>query len=444
MKYQDYLDQIEHLTVEQIVEGISNSIITFDDLKKTGDFDNSKQKAVRTILKEKENILYDKAKSLEELESYLILYPNGIYTNQIKEKIRIIKEEEIKRIKEEKEKEKFLKEIKEDINEYVPDEIISKLSREDLDRLCEEIGISPSAVHNYSQPILKFNEIPRNISDVPNGYTDIFFWGIPSSGKTCALAAIFNTIKNKYTMEAPDSEKKFGVAYRDSLINIFQNEIGNLPGRTSPDRTQYMPFLLSKRGEKNNRKVSFFELSGEVFWYFYELANNSQILDEYKREMNEKTFDTLNLLLNSENQKIHFFFIDYNQETKHSTDNNGLTQSNYLESAATYFRDQNNIFKKKTDAVYVIITKSDAIKGENKIDIANSFLKENFGSFMDVLKNHCHKNSVSFKVKLFSIGDVYFQRICKINRSYSEEIINELITQVKPTKTSLIRKFFNS
>ncbi|MBP6695642.1 MAG: hypothetical protein KA161_10960, partial [Saprospiraceae bacterium] len=122
----------------------------------------------------------------------------------------------------------------------------------------------------------------------------------------------------------------------------------------------------------------------------------------------------------------------------------GLTQSNYLEAAAVYFRDRNNIFRKKTDAVYVVITKSDEIKGDNKIDIAKAFLQENFGSFMDVLKNQCQRNSVDFKVKLFSIGDVYFKRICKIDRSYSNDIIQDLLKRVKPVSNNVIKKFFNS
>jgi hypothetical protein len=205
-----------------------------------------------------------------------------------------------------------------------------------------------------------------------------------------------------------------------------------------------MPFLFYKRGEKNKRKISFFELSGEVFKYFYEVANSTEIIDNDSRDNIEKSFKTLNLLLKSNNQKIHFFFIDYNQETKHTTDKNNLTQSNYLEAATTYFRDNNEIFKKRTDAVYVVVTKSDEIKSDNKAESAKSFLNENFGSFMDVLKNQCKRNDVEFKVKLFSIGDVYFKRICKIKRLYSTNIINDLLVRVKPVSDSKIGKIFRS
>lgn len=444
MEKKDYIIQIENLTAEQIANGISNSIVTFEELRNTHQFDASIQKRVRAILKEKDDEAFAKAQTIYDLEIYLRSFPNGNNYSAAQVKLQLLKDKENEKERSRNEREKMLREIREDINEYAPDEIINILSDDDLNILCNELGIDASAIKNYTTPALKFNNIPQTESDVPDDYTDIFFWGIPSSGKTCALAAILSTIDKKYTMEAPDTSQQFGSTYRTALVNMFRNDVANLPGRTIEDRTQYMPFLFYKRGENNKRKISFFELSGEVFKYFFEVVNNSQIVNDYDREAIEKSFTTLDLLLNSNNQKIHFFFIDYNQETKHTTDSNGLTQSNYLEAATIYFRDKNNIFRKKTDAVYVVITKSDEIKDKNREAIAKNFLNDNFGGFMDVLKNQCRKNSVDFKVKLFSIGDVYFKRICKINRSYSDDIIQDLLKRVKPSNNNVFKKFFNS
>lgn len=450
MEKKDYLEQIENLNAEQIFDGILKGIVTFDELKKTGEFDASKQKNVKALITKNEDEAFLSADSIEKLKSYILLFPNGKYEYEANQKIQKIQAEQNAAQIMHTEREKMLRKIKEDINEYTPDEIIEKLSEDILDDLCKELEIDSHLIKNYKEPTLKFNIIPQKEEDVPVGYTDVFFWGIPSSGKTCALSALFSTIKKDYSMEAPDCDQKFGATYRDSLINIFKNDCGYLPGRTNQDRTQYMPFLFYKRGEKNKRKISFFELSGEVFKYFYEIANNSQIIDDYDRADIEKAFRTLELLLKSNNQKIHYFFIDYNQETKHTEDSNGLTQSNYLEAAATYFRDAKqdgkpvDIFKKKTDAVYVVVTKSDEIPGSNKGASAKEFLNDNFGSFMDVLQNQCKRHSVDFKVKLFSIGNVYFKKICKINRAYSNDIINDLLNRVKPVSDSKLKNFFNS
>lgn len=456
MEKKDYIKHISNLKAEDIVDGIVNGIITFDELrteaaKSDFTFDDLKQNKVKTLLKKKDDDTFATANTIEALNNYLLAFPAGNYADEAKRKIEQIQDEIKEREEREKaeerkyeESEKMLSEIKKDLNKYTPDEIIEKLGNSVLNDLCKGLGLDAQKVKEYKEPELKFNEIPQNESDIPAGYTDVFFWGIPSSGKTCALSAIFSTIKKDYSMEAPDCSKKFGATYRDSLINIFRNDCAHLPGRTNQDRTQYMPFLFYKRGEKKKRKISFFELSGEVFKYFYEEANNSHIIDDYAREDIEKSFKTLELLLKSNNQKIHFFFIDYNQETKQSVDSNELTQSNYLEAAATYFRDKNDIFKKKTDAVYVVVTKSDEIQGNDRSASAKSFLNDNFGSFMDVLKNQCQGHSVDFKVKLFSIGDVYFKKICKINRAYSIDIVNDLLDRVKPENNGKIKSFFNS
>lgn len=445
MKNRDYyLNHIEYLSAEELAAGIADGIVTLKELQDTHNFDSSKQKNVKGILSKRDDATYFSANTEADLRHYITVYPNGNHVAEANSRLRKLQEERETYESKKKERETLLRNIRRDINEYDPDEIINKLTREDLDALCGEIGVDPAIVRNYSQPVLKLNDIPESEADVPVGYTDVFFWGIPSSGKTCALSAIFSTIKSEYSMESPDSAKKFGATYRDSLINIFKNGYGNLPGRTADDRTQYMPFLLYRRGERNKRKISFFELSGEVFKYFYELANNSRIIDSSQKDDIEKSFQTLDLLLRSSNQKIHYFFIDYNQETKHSEDSNGLTQSNYLEAAATYFRDRNDIFKRRTDAVYVVVTKSDEIKGADAKTQAGNFLDENFGSFMDVLRNQCRGYSIDFKVKLFSIGDVYFKRICRINKSYSKDIINDLLEKVRPDGNGFLRTIFNS
>ena len=448
MENKDYIAKIEDLTTEQIVDGISKGIVTFDELKKTGEFGFDKQKNVKALLRKKDDDAFAAANTVTALQNYLSIFPFGNHVNEAKTKIQQIQDEENAGERKRLERERMLREIKKDINEYAHDEIINKLSNDDLEYLCSDLGIDAQIIKNYKTPELRFNAIPKSESDIPAGYTDVFFWGIPSSGKTCALAAIFDTMIKKYAMEEPDCKEKFGATYRDSLITQMFNkkDWGYLPGRTIEDKTQYMPFIFYKKGEKSKRKISFFELSGEVFKYFYEVANNSQIIDDDRRNDIKGSFDTLNLLLRSNNQKIHFFFIDYNQETKHTVDRNGLTQSNYLQAAATYFRDNNEIFKKRTDAVYVVITKADEIRGSgsDRATNAKTFLNENFYSFMSVLKNQCERNSVDFKVKLFSIGNVYFKRICKINREYSTDIINDLLKRIKPVNDSKLKNFFNS
>ena len=462
MTKEDYIAQIEYLTVDQILEGILGGIVKFKELKNTQQFVASKQKAVRAVLNIKEDAAFTSSNTIEELESYLNIFDEGRYIVEAKAKILEVRNLNDKKKIAEKKQEEILKEIEKDINEYTVDEIRTNFGDGVLDKICEKIQFDREIVRNYKEPELKFGVIPTEVNEIPENFTDVFFWGIPSSGKTCALSAILSTMHKKYTISDPLIPVKFGTMYRNNLINnIFINDkIGYLPDSTMKERTQYMPFLLKRRnGEKLFRKISFFELSGEVFKYFYDKVYNTEMTREADAQAKvEIGFNTLDLLLNSKNQKIHFFFIDYNQETKGTKDKYGLTQNNYLQAAATYFRDNNEIFKKKTDAVYVVVTKSDQIKGkdniqEEKLDQINEnystreakrFLEENFGGFIDVLKTKCENDDVEFRTKLFSIGNVYFKRICEINRDYSIEIIEDLLNKVKPVGDSKFKIFFNS
>ena len=388
-------------------------------------------------LEEEENE-YNNAITLPHLIEFLSNFPQSKYCDEVHLKIQKKENEE-----REKQREKF-EEIKRNINDYKPDEVKSELGEGFLRDLCDQLEIDYNVVANYDEPELAFGEIPKKKEDVPLGFTDVFFWGIPSSGKTCALSVILRTMKDKYTMTSPSIATKFGGSYRDSLVSIFSNNTGYLPAATAKDRTQYMPLLLKKRGDDNYRQISFFELSGEVFKYFYELEYGVKVLEEGDRDRVLRSFDTLNLLLNSDNQKIHFFFIDYKQETKGSKSRAGRTQEDYLSAAASYFRDKNDIFKKKTDAVYIVVTKADEIEGENKTEIAKDFLETKFGGFMDSIKVLCKKDSVNFGVKIFSIGDVYFKGICKINYYYAENIIEDLLKKVKSPNVGRFSRFFNN
>lgn len=445
MDRDDYLNNVGDLTPEQIADGIIAGIVTFEALQETGNFLAWKQKKVKEILAEHKALT--ESNTVEQLKEFLRKYSNSIWLQEAKNKLtqKEYEENEEKRRKEieaTEEQQRKLDEIKRNINDYTPQQIITRIDENKLIEICINLNIDYKIVREFQEPSLYFNDIPQDEEDIPSGYTDVFFWGIPSSGKTCALSAIFNTINVCYTMTEPETKKKFGSTYRDSLVNIFENEngIGYLPDSTRTDRTQYMPFLLKKRKEKKYRKISFFELNGEVFKYFYEKVKNKSVLLDEVRQGVEDSFRTLEILLNSKNQKIHFFFIDYNQQTRNIKDKFGLTQRHYLDAAAVYFHDHNDIFKRKTDAVYVFVTKADEIQGDKK-ESAINFLSENFGSFMDMLKHRCEKDSISFDVKLFSIGEVYFKRICKINRDYAKDIIEDLLGRVQPESDNIICNF---
>ena len=487
MTKQQILDHVRDIPADSLFEFICCGKVTLEELMKTGNLMPEKRIDIEIKIRNHEQVETgewegcrhsgDESKIME----YITLYPAGKYLADAHAKIRemraqkeydeweavkysnvskirdfIEKNPESKHVEEAKRKidqieeesrnarrkhEQVINEIRLNRNFYTPVEIqefINKdiISVDDL-RKCQIPEPIISKVLNHRRLDIELGETPQFI---PDGFTEVYFWGIPSSGKTCALAAILNTAEKHGYMKIG---KGTGTKYIFNLKNLFRTEdnIGYLPEGTR-DSTQYLPFTLKDMKEKNSRSVSLIELSGEVFKCFAKkYIDHSDSLYGM-----EETFATLDrYLLNTNNRKIHFFFIDYDP-TAIAQDQ--YTQSDYMNGAISYFEEK-KVFTKSTDAIFVVITKSDLIDGyhtddKKLIKAINDYLDKNFKSFDHYLTEICRKLSINGGRPIilpFSIGDVYFKRICKINRNRAEIILNYLFERIKPQKKSILDVF---
>lgn len=437
-----YFDNIEGLESSEIAQVIKDGIVNFEELQSTGLFSADKQREVRYLLnnveelsKEEQDYRQLNIKNIDDVENFLLRYPNTNYRIDLEKSLKELKTElrkkEVKGSRnEEFEKKSFYHEVLRNPTKFTVTQIKTRLDENQIRELSNDLGYNSHLILNYNPPSLIYGPIPTNDENIPLGFTDNYFWGIPSSGKTCALASIFYTMNNKYNITDADIAIQYGTAYRRGLVNVFEKHNGviggTLPPGTAEDLTQYMPFKLTEKGGKRYRNTSFFELSGEVFKSFYEKAYNVEIINHDKKADINKAFQTLELLLKNKNKKNHFFFIDYEVQLKRDT-STGLTQVDYLDAATTYFNSNKNMFNKDTNSVYIIVTKADLIEGENKTQIAKKFLNNKFGNFIDTIKKICEKNSIKFEVKLFSIGEVQFREIGILDMKYSESIVDELL-----------------
>jgi hypothetical protein len=183
-----------------------------------------------------------------------------------------------------------------------------------------------------------------------------------------------------------------GYNYANQLKNIFSHNSEAddfLPAPSPVETTQYLPFSLKRVNEGVVRSVSLIELSGEIFKCFF--YKNAEL--QLPTQSHEDTFNSLNSFLKSNNRKIHFFFIDYDKENKR--DGNGITQGDYLSAAATYF-ENNAVFNRTTDAIYIVVTKSDLMLDPNgnsindynqRVNFAKNYLNSNYLAFINSIKN---------------------------------------------------------
>lgn len=476
MDKNDIFSNIDDFSAEQLFEFIIQGIVTLDELRHTGDLDATKRNAITTLQRNREKeddnawnnaqaqntvlsyseyldkypngkYILDAKNKTSQLEDentwnnaqiqntissyseYLNMYPNGKYTLEAKNKRSQLEEDSNKLIKILENPAAFPADT---IRDYLsdglltPDVLIQKgIPKEVINRL----------IKNDSAPNFTLGETPKSI---PDGFTEVYFWGIRGSGKTTALSAVLSTANKKGLLEVAQGP---GYNYMLQLQNLFAENISILPAGTPSDKTQYLPFTLKKSDEKNSRSVSLIELSGEIFQCF--LYKNA---DRPLTKQHEETFNTLINYLKGNNRKMHFFFVDYDKGN--NADQDYYTQSNYLNSAATFFNNPDyNIFGKTTDAIYVVVTKSDLMPKDvkSKKDQVSEYLNDsNYIGLVNSLRDKCRKHSINGGRIIgtpFSLGTVYFEEICDFNPETAENIIDILMRRIDATGKSILDVF---
>lgn len=450
MNKESILSNVADLTADQLFDAIRNCIVTLSDLNSTGNLEISKKNKIKSMLQQLDildDASWEKAKYGKEsiLIDYISNFPNGKYVDNAKQKIDNLEQQ---RIRANSEKIKILENLKKNPNYYPPFKIKEMLNESLTESDLLSCNIPQSAIdslENFVIPQFNLGEPP---SEIPSGFTEVYFWGFTGSGKTCALGAILKMAENKgYLNLVPSS----GINYATKLKNIFSDD-GKandfLPKPTNMEESQYIPFTLRGQNDKEARSVSLIEISGEIFKCFF--AVNAG--EKFPSVSHDRTYNALSSFLKSSNRKIHFFFVDVNKDNV--PDDDGYCQSDYLSSAANYFN-KNNIFNKYTDAIYVVLTKSDLLKDEKnefipypkRAKYAVEYLKgNNYSAFVNTLKNICKSNSINdgkLTVEPFSLGKVYFQKICDFEGTSAGEIVEILMKRIRPSKKSLF-DFFNN
>lgn len=440
MEKKNILLQVNDLEAEQLYQFIIQGKVGIDDLMGTGELNVKKRQEIEKLLKEV-NQEDEDAWSIAQfgnetsLRDYISNFPKGKF---VQNAVTKIKELEKDRQRIEENRYRVLDDLRKNINKYDTHEIREYLNNGTLDRSdLIELDVPEEVIDlifQNNEMILELGETPDSI---PKEYTEVYFWGVPGSGKTCALAAILGT---SHKLGILDMAVGTGFNYMTKLKNIFIERNALLPPPSPVETTQYLPFVLKKPNKRDYHSISLIELSGEIFQCFF--RKNAGL--DLPSQAHVETFESLNRFLNGGNRKIHFFFIDFSKDNK--LDTSGYTQGDYLQSAATYFKN-NKVFDKSTDAIYVVLTKSDLMSCsvEERVAEAKEHIKnQNFSAFINALKDNCEKYSINggrLYIEPFSLGSVYFQEICDFDSTSASRIIDILFQRVPSSRKSLLDVF---
>lgn len=327
----------------------------------------------------------------------------------------------------------LLDELKENIDAYSVVELIKKVENnvvawEDLEEIFTEDQIE--AIQNYTSaedlPIVNdYNKLPR-------GYTEVYFWGLKGTGKTCAIGATLGYLQ--HVRKSLDPIICPGQKYLFDLVNLFQNDgnVCTLPKGSPTGTLPCMAFSFrDKVKTKAYRKAMLIDVAGEVFSGIFKVMNEIRI-----DKQEEEAIDHLkSCLTDSYNNKIHFFIIEYGNDDLLNVPGYGkVRKSQIMQSLVQYFAEQ-KLFRKSSVSMNILVTKCDRIKDEKlRVCETEKYIENsNWGG----VKNHILKISEQahtggIKVKTFSIGNVFLQDLCIFNPNYAEKIIDVIEEAVTP------------
>lgn len=304
-------------------------------------------------------------------------------------------------------------------------DIISRgiLNRNDLSKCGIDNGFINKMLTNARSQNF---EPARPLQTIAEPCTEVYFWGIPFSGKTCALGAILSAAKNGLAARSmiPDNSCQ-GFGYMNRLSTIFSpGRICRLPGGTPVTSTYEMRFDLEDQEHKIHH-VACIDLAGELFTCMFMKDAGEQMRDDQKQAL--ETLHNILLENRSNNRKIHFFVIEYGAEKRIY---NGLPQAEYLNSAAAHLNSI-GLFDSNTDAIYVLISKVDNASYEGSLEEhLLKYMTKNYLGFYNNLLLICKEHGINKgrgKIVPFSIGNVCFKDYCQFDATSATKMVDLLV-----------------
>ena len=288
------------------------------------------------------------------------------------------------------------------------------------------------------------------LSKIEHLSTEVYFWGIPASGKTCAIGAMLTMAAKSDLPQLKvfnNSGNCQGKKYMNELTMMFPynrdyvSDVMSLPDGTPVKNTYEMFFELIDNRNKV-LPITFIDMAGELIRIMYKKVNpdkNKPITDEEEQALQTVT----NVLKDNrtENQKLHVFVVEYGGENRKYE---GVSQTNYLLAAITYLEKIKcddgstfNVFKDKTDGIYLMVTQVDKARKQDdelKVHVKNYMNGgNNYNSIANKLKYICEKNHINggkLAVMLFSLGEVCFKKYCLFSPRFTEKALQALLSHI--------------
>lgn len=268
-----------------------------------------------------------------------------------------------------------------------------------------------SHIRRYPRLIDEQRQLPVSTLTDPkseDGNTDVYFFGVSGSGKTCVLAGIMS-LTGKLGFRFDPKGPGGGGNYAMELRNYARTSM--LPPATDQNYIQVIDGEINDE-ENHLHKISLIEMSGEKTAQFAAINNPTELADLGPGASG---------LLSNDNNKVIFFVIDPTNEKNvemGAGSQQWVMQSDVLNCVSSLLS-KNKGLMKKVVAIHVILTKSDTLGDYVDRDVIQEVLNsQGYQAVLEDIKGICEQYNINkqtgfhvglypFCVGKFMPGDVY-------------------------------------
>lgn len=284
--------------------------------------------------------------------------------------------------------------------------------------------INESTIDN----LLNAENLPLLDMSVPAGMskencTDVFFFGIPSTGKTCLIMGLMGSTVAHW------STNMFSGRYAGGLDDY--RDYGKVPPSTNQD---FVAVINGTINDSNNSEikhpVNLIDMAGETF--ANKIANNPDCTLTFE-DMGEGVPE----ILQNDNDKVFFIVVDPTRDlVKLQSTGNYVSQANTMKRFVDLFSSDEKLMN-KVKGIHFIVTKSDMLDENSdhpdlfrRNELAKNKMRQ-YGNILNYLKDMCKPSKFNINVNSnnlprlypFSLGRFYLGGIFDYDPCDSDKII---------------------
>lgn len=313
-------------------------------------------------------------------------------------------------------------------------------------------------------------------SDLNN--TDVYFFGVPGSGKSTVLAGLLNvktygdlrlgilthgghigynyaTVLTQYLKDNlfPQSTKTRFDSKGSTSDNPFENSNTREEENVGDKFIQIIDAELKNAKTSEVHRLSIIEMPGERTLDF--AAADVKNIEEMDKLLGKGTRE----LFMNDNRKVFFFVIDPNAKKSYKLPLNGqivqVTQEAALEALVQFIGKVPNLLT-KVDAAHVILSKSDMLKDPQDFSSIQEDVLEDYAGFIEGMKDLCDPAFGNVNVQCgrtprlftFSLGKIYPGNMNEYRKDDAAKLLeviaaNTWSTASKPSRWESWVEFMN-